>query len=78
MTIGQRVTFEYCGVIYIFTVNQALVEGEGDKKPGALERGMISKETYIIFEASPNSGIKVCIYFSVFFGVGYCGWTNYA
>ncbi|CAA6655548.1 unnamed protein product [Spirodela intermedia] len=59
MTIGQRVTFEYCGVIYIFTVNQALVEGEGDKKSGALERGMISEETYIIFEAAPNSGIKV-------------------
>ena len=52
-------TFEYHGVIYIFSVNQALVEGEGDKKKGALERGIISEETYMIFEAAPNSGIKV-------------------
>ncbi|XP_078427613.1 AAA-type ATPase family protein [Wolffia australiana] len=59
MTIGQRVTFEYCGVIYIFTVNQALVEDGGGKKSGTLERGIFSEETYIIFEATPNSGIKV-------------------
>ncbi|XP_031494447.1 vesicle-fusing ATPase [Nymphaea colorata] len=57
MTMGQRVSFEFCGTNYIFTVNQAAVEGRED--PNGVERGIISSETYIIFETSPNSGIKI-------------------
>lgn len=57
MTAGQRVTFEYHGNGYIFTVNQAVVEGQ--EKPDSIERGIISTETYIIFETSKSSGIKV-------------------
>ncbi|GKV50892.1 hypothetical protein SLEP1_g57572 [Rubroshorea leprosula] len=57
MTAGQRVPFEYHGNNYIFTVNQAVLEGqEGSNAP---ERGLISNETYIIFEASNSSGIKI-------------------
>uniref|UniRef100_A0A1D1Z157 Vesicle-fusing ATPase n=1 Tax=Anthurium amnicola TaxID=1678845 RepID=A0A1D1Z157_9ARAE len=59
MTVGQRVTFEFYGTIYMFTVNQALVEGQDEEKSRTLERGMISEETYIVFEAPPNSGIKI-------------------
>ncbi|KAI3988361.1 hypothetical protein MKX01_012150, partial [Papaver californicum] len=57
MTAGQRVSFEYHGTNYIFTVNQAAVEGE--EKSNNLERGMISNETYFVFEASNASGIKI-------------------
>ncbi|KAG1367803.1 Vesicle-fusing ATPase [Cocos nucifera] len=57
MTTGQRVSFEFCGTNYIFTVNQAMLEGQEDSK--AMERGMISNDTYFVFEASPNSGIKI-------------------
>ena len=57
MTTGQRVTFEYHGNGYIFTVNQAAVEGQ--EKSNNIERGMISNETYIVFEASNSSGSKV-------------------
>ncbi|KAF3774620.1 Vesicle-fusing ATPase [Nymphaea thermarum] len=57
MTMGQRVSFEFCGTNYIYTVNQAAVEGRED--PNGIERGLISSETYIVFETSPNSGIKV-------------------
>ncbi|XP_047311243.1 vesicle-fusing ATPase [Impatiens glandulifera] len=54
MTTGQKVTFEYQGSGYIFTVNQTSVEGQEKN-----ERGMISAETYIVFEAPNSSGIKV-------------------
>ncbi|URE27887.1 hypothetical protein MUK42_06018 [Musa troglodytarum] len=57
MTTGQKVLFEYCGTNYIFTVSQALLEGQDDSK--GVDRGMISMETYFVFEASPNSGIKI-------------------
>ncbi|CAA0806582.1 Vesicle-fusing ATPase [Striga hermonthica] len=57
MTIGQRVTLEYHGNGFIFTVNQASVEEEG--KSNGIDRGMISADTYIIFEASNSSGIKI-------------------
>ncbi|KAJ6852830.1 vesicle-fusing ATPase-like [Iris pallida] len=57
MTAGQKVSFEFCGTNYIFTVNQAMVEGEENSK--GLERGIITKDTYIVFEATPNSGIKI-------------------
>ncbi|MCL7037787.1 hypothetical protein MKW94_026521 [Papaver nudicaule] len=57
MTKGQRVSFEYHGTNYTFTVKPAAVEGE--EKSNNLERGMISSDTYIIFEASKTSGIKV-------------------
>ncbi|KAL9346643.1 hypothetical protein Peur_061496 [Populus x canadensis] len=57
MTSGQKVTFEYHGNNYIFTVTQAAVEGREDSKDA--ERGMISSDTYIVFEASNSSGIKI-------------------
>lgn len=57
MTTGQRVTFEYHGNAYIFTVNQATVEGQ--EKSKGMERGLISSDTYIIYEASNSSGIKI-------------------
>ena len=44
MTAGQRVTFEYHGNNYIFTLNQAFVEEQ--KSSDASERGMISNDTY--------------------------------
>ncbi|RAL52485.1 hypothetical protein DM860_007342 [Cuscuta australis] len=57
MTVGQRVTFEYHGIGYIFTVNQAQVEG--NSKSTTVERGLIHSDSYIIFEASKASGIKI-------------------
>lgn len=59
MTVGQRVSFEYHGNNYIFTVNQAAVEGQVTSSTP--ERGMISNDTYIVFETSNASGIKVGI-----------------
>ncbi|KAL8166194.1 hypothetical protein V2J09_007693 [Rumex salicifolius] len=56
MTVGQMVTFEYLGHNFIFTVNQAEAEG---KQKSRIERGMISSETYIVFQASSSSGIKI-------------------
>lgn len=55
--MGQRVSFEYHGNNYIFTVNQASVEGQ--EASNGPERGMITSDTYIVFEASNSSGIKV-------------------
>ncbi|KAI5662570.1 hypothetical protein M9H77_21893 [Catharanthus roseus] len=57
MTSGQRGTFEYHGNNYIFTVTQATVEGQ--EKSNGIERGMISADTYIVFEAPSASGIKI-------------------
>ncbi|XP_039129363.1 vesicle-fusing ATPase [Dioscorea cayenensis subsp. rotundata] len=57
MTTGQKVSFEFCGTNYIFTVNQAALEGQESSK--GLERGFITADTYIVFETSPNSGIKI-------------------
>ncbi|EYU26385.1 hypothetical protein MIMGU_mgv1a002228mg [Erythranthe guttata] len=57
MTTGQRVTFEYHGNGYIFTVTQATIEGQ--EKSKGIERGMISADTYIVYEASKSSGIKI-------------------
>lgn len=56
MTAGQRASFEYHGTNYIFTVNQAVVEGQDNS---GVERGMISNDTYFVFETSNGSGIKV-------------------
>ncbi|KAJ0979968.1 hypothetical protein J5N97_015442 [Dioscorea zingiberensis] len=58
MTTGQKVSFEFCGTNYIFTVNQATLEG-GQESSKGLERGFITADTYFVFEASPNSGIKI-------------------
>lgn len=66
MTTGQKVTFEYHGNGYIFTVNQANLEEK--EKSNSIERGMISDDTYIVFEASNSSGIKVTIYSFFSFG----------
>ncbi|KOM31050.1 hypothetical protein LR48_Vigan01g060500 [Vigna angularis] len=57
MTVGQKVLFEYHGNNYSFTVSQATVEGQ--QKSNSLERGMISDDTYIVFETSRDSGIKI-------------------
>ncbi|XP_059435961.1 vesicle-fusing ATPase [Corylus avellana] len=57
MTTGQKVSFEYHGNNYIFTVNQAAVEGQ--QSSNAPERGIISSDTYFVFETSNGSGIKV-------------------
>ncbi|XWS12646.1 hypothetical protein CRYUN_Cryun37aG0107900 [Craigia yunnanensis] len=57
MTAGQKVTFEYHGNNYIFTINQAQVEGQ--EASNVPERGMISSDTYFIFEAQNSSGIKI-------------------
>ncbi|KAM0954533.1 putative vesicle-fusing ATPase [Dioscorea sansibarensis] len=57
MTTGQKVSFEFCGTNYIFTVNQATLEGQESSK--GLERGFLTADTYIVFETSPNSGIKI-------------------
>uniref|UniRef100_A0A7N2LS73 Vesicle-fusing ATPase n=1 Tax=Quercus lobata TaxID=97700 RepID=A0A7N2LS73_QUELO len=57
MTAGQRVSFEFHGNNYIFTVNQAAVEGQ--EKSSTIERGMISSYTYIVFETSNASGLKI-------------------
>lgn len=54
LTVGQKVTFEYLGNNFLFTVNQAVVEGQDDS-----ERGMLSADTYIIFEAAGGCGIKI-------------------
>ncbi|KAL8205497.1 hypothetical protein R6Q57_009048 [Mikania cordata] len=56
LTSGQRVTFEHHGNGYIFTVTQVAVEGQ--EKSG-IERGILSEDSYIVFEASNSSGIKV-------------------
>uniref|UniRef100_A0A0D6QXW2 Vesicle-fusing ATPase n=1 Tax=Araucaria cunninghamii TaxID=56994 RepID=A0A0D6QXW2_ARACU len=53
-TVGQKATFEFCGTNYLFTVNETAVEGQEDSN-----RGMLSEETYFVFEAPPNSGIKI-------------------
>ncbi|XP_062161091.1 vesicle-fusing ATPase-like isoform X2 [Alnus glutinosa] len=57
MTTGQKVSFEHHGNNYIFTVNQAAVEGQ--QSSNAPERGMISSDTYFVFETSNGSGIKI-------------------
>lgn len=57
LSTGQRVTFEYHGNGYIFTVTQATVEGQ--EKSHGMERGLLCPDTYIIYEASNSSGIKV-------------------
>ena len=56
MTVGQKVTFEYLGNNFLFTVSQAVVKGQ-EKSDN--ERGMLTADTYIIFEAAGGSGIKV-------------------
>lgn len=76
MTAGQRVSFEYHGNNYTFTVNRAALEEQG--KSNGIERGMISNDTYIVFETSNASGIKVrflsypSLFFVFFFGFGTC------
>ncbi|KAE8708881.1 Vesicle-fusing ATPase [Hibiscus syriacus] len=57
MTVGQKITFEYHGNNYIFTISEAQLVGQ--ETSGAPERGMISDDTYFIFDAQNSSGIKV-------------------
>ncbi|KAF6155840.1 hypothetical protein GIB67_039171 [Kingdonia uniflora] len=58
MTAGQTVSFEYHGSKYKFTVIQADLEKQ-ETSNETLERGILSDETYIVFEASNASGIKI-------------------
>lgn len=57
MTSGQKVIFEYHGNNYTFTVNQAVLEGQ--EKSTLPERGIITNDTFFVFEANSGSGIKV-------------------
>ncbi|ESQ38107.1 hypothetical protein EUTSA_v10028462mg [Eutrema salsugineum] len=57
LTVGQKATFEYHGTNYILTVNRADVEGQNQSN--GIERGMLCPDTYIVFEASNASGIKI-------------------
>ncbi|GAB2229919.1 hypothetical protein Droror1_Dr00014175 [Drosera rotundifolia] len=57
MTVGQKVTFEYRGHNYVFTVIEAVVEGQAESN--RIERGVIAEETYIVFEAAAGSNIKI-------------------
>jgi hypothetical protein len=54
MTTGQKVLFEHQGINYSFTVSHVTVEGQERSS----DRGMISDDTFIAFEASRDSGIK--------------------
>ncbi|KAF5780898.1 putative vesicle-fusing ATPase [Helianthus annuus] len=56
LTSGQRVTFEFHGNGYNFIVSQVSVEGQ---EQSDVERGMLSEDSYIVFEASNSSGIKI-------------------
>ncbi|KFK28755.1 hypothetical protein AALP_AA7G042500 [Arabis alpina] len=58
LTVGQKATFEYHGTNYIFTVNRAVVT-EGQDRFDGIERGMICKDTYFLFETSNANGIKI-------------------
>ncbi|CAH1422727.1 unnamed protein product [Lactuca virosa] len=58
MTTGQMVTFDFIGNGYIFKVTQVDVESH-DKTD--IERGMLSSDSYIVFEASNSSGIKISL-----------------
>ena len=49
--------FEYHGNNYSFIVNSAALESP--EKSNSVERGMVSDDTYIVFEAARESGIKV-------------------
>jgi hypothetical protein len=71
MTTGQKVSFEYHGSNYIFTVNQAAVEDQ--QSTNAPERGMISSDTYFVFATSNGSGIKVVFLFFYFSKLSYPG-----
>ncbi|KAJ4721486.1 vesicle-fusing ATPase-like [Melia azedarach] len=57
MTSGQKVIFEYHGNNYTFTVNQAVLEGQ--EKSTLPERGIITNDTFFVFEANSGSGIKI-------------------
>ncbi|KAL9160212.1 hypothetical protein ABFS82_08G185500 [Erythranthe guttata] len=57
MTTGQRVLLKYNEIGYIFTVNQVAVQGK--EKTNRIERGMISADTHIIYEAPLSSGIQI-------------------
>ncbi|KAK9674096.1 hypothetical protein RND81_12G211100 [Saponaria officinalis] len=56
LTVGQKATFEYLGNNFIITVNQAAVEG---LENAGIERGLLSADTYIVFEAAGGSGIQI-------------------
>ncbi|KAL7143323.1 hypothetical protein ABFS83_08G184200 [Erythranthe nasuta] len=57
MTTGQRVLFKYDDTVYIFTVNEAVLKGKG--RSNGIERGTISADTHIIFEAPLSSGVQI-------------------
>lgn len=65
MTAGQKVLFEFQGNNYSFTVREATVEGRG--KSNSIERGIILEDTFFVFDAPRDSGIKVS--FLIFFDI---------
>ncbi|XP_074319370.1 vesicle-fusing ATPase [Silene latifolia] len=56
LTVGQKITFEYLGNNFLITVNQAVVEGQEN---AGIERGVLSADTYIVFEAAGGSGMQI-------------------
>nr|AGO67238.1 N-ethylmaleimide sensitive fusion protein [Silene vulgaris] len=56
LTVGQKITFEYLGNNFLITVNQAVVEGQ---EHAGIERGVLSVDTYIVFEAAGGSGMQI-------------------
>ncbi|EFJ05457.1 hypothetical protein SELMODRAFT_137147 [Selaginella moellendorffii] len=57
-TVGQKATFEYCGINYVFNVSHTLVEGQKENDTNVI-RGMLCPETAFLFETNPGSGIKI-------------------
>ena len=54
-TIGQKLTFEFCGTNYIFTISAVTVEKEG----ATPFRALLNETSSFVFEAKPNDGIKL-------------------
>jgi vesicle-fusing ATPase len=58
VTVHQQVTFEYQGVNYLLTV-KSIIGTDTDSDNLTIHRGQLLKETEIVFETRPGSGIKV-------------------
>eukprot|EP00890_Picochlorum_soloecismus_P000586 jgi/Picsp_1/1528/NSC_05006-R1_n-ethylmaleimide sensitive fusion protein len=58
LTVHQQVTFEYQGVNYVLAV-KSIIGTDTDSENLTIHRGQLLKETEIVFETRPGSGIKV-------------------
>lgn len=56
-TEDQRVTFEYVGVNYLFSVTGLLVEAQEEKQ--TVRRGQLGPKTAFVFQAKTGGGIKI-------------------